>query len=260
MNASAPLEPRAWTRRRWALMIALVLLAHFIAVLVFGAKQALGVRPVTRVFTLQLARANDELIALNDPTLFALPHANDFAPFNRLEAMNLTPPVFRWSESPQWLPLSGEFLAKTLAQFTATNQVENWTLDFKPNLQAREPQITPATALPQQSTVRLRGELAQRGMITHLALPDWPNNDVIGPSKVQVIVDPSGHVISAVLLPPDYAFEPATRDDLADQQALAFARTARFGPASHFTVGQMIFTWHAVPVSAPVNNAVPAQP
>jgi hypothetical protein len=72
---------------------------------------------------------------------------------------------------------------------------------------------------------------------------------VIAPSKVQLLVNESGNVVSAVLLAPDSGFTAADQYDQADQRALELARTARFAPSSRLTVGRMIFNWHTVPVT-----------
>ena len=80
---------------------------------------------------------------------------------------------------------------------------------------------------------------------------------MIAPSRVQVLVDEAGDVVSAVLLPPDNPAEAAGHDAAADQRALALARAARFAPSSRLTVGQMIFNWRTVP--PPATNA-PAEP
>ena len=82
--------------------------------------------------------------------------------------------------------------------------------------------------------------------------------DVIAPSKVQVLVDEAGAVVSAVLLPPDNRAGAAAQYDPADQRALELARAARFAPSSRLTVGQMIFNWRTVP--PPATNAPASLP
>ena len=155
----------------------------------------------------------------------------------------------------------------------ATNHSGDWALNFKPAPQFSTPEPPPIPDLPSISTLHLRGELARHQWLNPQPLPDWPNADVIAPSKIQVVVDSAGRVQSAVLLPPDYGLESATRDNQADQTALRIAIAARFSPAPQTFVGQMIFNWHAVPLPALapapapsqtttslVTNAPPAQP
>jgi len=68
---------------------------------------------------------------------------------------------------------------------------------------------------------------------------------------VQVLVNAAGEVVSAILLPSNNPDE--ARDADADQRALAFARAARFAPASGLTVGQLIFDWRTI--APPATNA-----
>ena len=76
-------------------------------------------------------------------------------------------------------------------------------------------------------------------MLNQIEVPSLPYNDVIKPSRVQVLVDEQGNVASDVLLgSSDY--------DAADQKALELARTARFVPSPGLMFGEMIFNWHTV--------------
>ena len=69
-------------------------------------------------------------------------------------------------------------------------------------------------------------------------------NDVIAPSRVQLLVDKNGDVVSVVLL-------ETSGYDPADQTALALARSLRFVPAEKLMFGEIIFNWQTVPTSAP---------
>ena len=260
MSAAAPQEPQAWSSRHWWSVIALAVAAHFALVFIFGAKNGRPVRPVARVPFLQLARPNDELIGLEDPTLFALPHPHDFAAATVTTWPLMAPAPLRWTTPPHWLALSSTNVGQSLRQFLNTNQNIPWELNFQPEPQFNQTAISSPGTHTQTSSFRLRGELTRRALLTPLVLRNWPNADVIAPSKVQVLVNASGKVISAVLLPADYGFESANRDDAADQEALNLARAARFSPARELTVGQIIFNWHAVPLAVGETNLPPAQP
>jgi hypothetical protein len=89
-------------------------------------------------------------------------------------------------------------------------------------------------------------------------LPSLPFADVIAPSRVQVLVDEAGDVVSAIVLPSDNNLEALSHYDTADQRALELARAARFAPSPRLTIGQMIFTWHTVP--PPATNSPAASP
>jgi hypothetical protein len=51
----------------------------------FGGRKQIVPRAVANVPTLRLADDSSELLALNDPTLFALPHQKDFTSAVRLQ-------------------------------------------------------------------------------------------------------------------------------------------------------------------------------
>ena len=247
-----------WSRQKWLAFTAVVFAAQVALIFVLGDKQFPPPRTVTNVPQLTLADNSSELIALGDPTLFVLPHANDFASSVWLQTPGVQPPVFRWTETPRWLPLSTEVLGAVFARFMQTNQFAGFQPDFKapPKLSAPVAPFQPAFA--ENSTLRIEGDLAQRRLLTPIDLPSLSYPDVIAPSKVQALVDAAGNVVSAVLLPSDNAVEAAGRADAGDTNALQIARTLRFAPASHLTVGKLIFTWRTVPL--PATNAPARRP
>ena len=80
--------------------------------------------------------------------------------------------------------------------------------------------------------------------------PPLPGNDVIAPSRVQVLADAAGQIISAVLL-------ETSGSATADAKALELARNARFAPAAQMTFGEMIFNWHTLPANAKPSTTLP---
>jgi hypothetical protein len=112
--------------------------------------------------------------------------------------------------------------------------------------------------------MEIQGQIASRPLLNQPKLPSWPFADVIAPSVVQVLVDAAGRVVSATLMPPPDNFleTPPARDPDADQYAVELARAARFAPlpsnpggieslpASHLSMGQIIFNWQTVPLPA----------
>jgi hypothetical protein len=113
-------------------------------------------------------------------------------------------------------------------------------------------------AFTENSTLRIEGELAQRPWINPVGLTNLPYADVIVPSRVQVLVDALGDVVSAVLLPPDDSEVAASHYDAADQRALELARAARFAPSSRLAIGRLIFNWRTV--APPATNSPAAAP
>jgi len=247
-----------WPFSRWLILIALVFAAHVALLFAFGARKQIVPRPATNVPTLKLADGSDELLALGDPTLFALPHPGDFVTAMWSQAAVVQPPPLRWTESPRWLSLSADELMTVFNRFMQTNRIAGFTLQLKPPVRLSTPAQPVEPALAQASTMRVVGDLTQRQLLTPINLPSWPYADVVAPSKVQMLVDEAGDVVSAIVLPSDNSLEALSHYDAADQHALELARAARFAPAPRLTIGQMIFTWHTVPL--PVTNSPAASP
>jgi hypothetical protein len=250
LGLAAP-EPQdeGWSRTKWLTLIALVFAAHIGFIFAFGERVTQPPRAVKNVPALRFADSSGELLALDDPALFALPNPKDFASAVWLKIPDVKQPSFRWTEAPRWLPLSVESLGATFAQFMQTNRFAAFQLDFKPPPKLSEPVGPAESALPQNSTLQIGGGLAQRRLLNKINPPSLPYNDVIAPSKVQVLVSAAGDVVSAVLLPSDNSAEAAAHYDAADQSALELARTARFAPAPRLAIGELIFNWHTVPIT-----------
>jgi hypothetical protein len=242
-----------WPRQRLIFFIALALAAHVALIFIFGTRKETAPCPVVNAPLLQFADSSSESIALDDPTLFALPHANDFGSPIWLKKPVITPPLFSWTEPPRFLPLAGKNLGAVFNQFMQTNPLPQLVLNFKPEPQFSMPDSPGVPSLPQSSTLQIVGELAKRPLLNHLALPSQPYDNVIQPSQVQVLVDAAGDVLSVVLLPDTdgdiiTASSDSGSDDAADQQAMDLARTLRFAPAPQVTLGKIIFNWHTVPL------------
>jgi TonB family protein len=105
--------------------------------------------------------------------------------------------------------------------------------------------VWPDGALWQRSTVRVEGELAGRPLLTPLAPPSQPVNDVLPDTEVRVLVDATGLVRSATLL-------ASSSLSAVDAKALELARAARFAPlaAAPWQAGKLVFRWHTVPAPA----------
>jgi TonB family protein len=241
-------DGEGWSRQRWLTLIALVFAAHIAFIFALGGKKQIVPRAVTNVPTLKLANDSDELLALNDPTLFALPHERDFASAVWLKMPDVKQPSFRWTEPPRWLPLSAENLGGTFQQFMRTNYFAGPLLDFKPQPKLSELILPVESVFAQKSTLQIAGGLAQRQLLNEINLPSLPCNDVIAPGKVQALVDSDGNVVSVVLL-------ESSGLDAADSRALEIARVLRFAPAKNLAVGQMIFNWHTIPMTTTNDNS-----
>jgi TonB family protein len=152
-------------------------------------------------------------------------------------------PSFHWTEAPHYLLPAPEKFGAAFREFMQTNRLPERPLNFKPAPQLSELVIAYQDLLPQKTTLQVSGDLAQRRRLNQIELPSISVNDVIAPSKVQALVDPAGNVASTVLL-------ESSMSATADQRALQLARNLRFAPASRLMFGEIIFTWHTVPVAS----------
>ncbi len=263
--SSASVEPRPWSQRRWWIFVALVFGAQVGLIFWLSDKSVVRPRLPGSGPVLHLAgKATTELMALNNPTLFALPHREGFSGLAWLSISQ--PPVrsFDWSEDPRWLDIAVERLG---AAFDRSLEPDDFTVPASP---ARPvPKLTiapagPAPAAPSRSRLRLEGGLAGRKLITPIDLPPQQHTDLLTESVVQLVVGSKGRpVFVPVLL-------LKSGSNAADDDALRMAAAARFAaapggeagksgdPMADLTWGRMIFEWATLPV--PSTNAPAAKP
>lgn len=235
-----------WSRRRFFLVVFFAAAIHVAGVYFFGTHKIPTIRPVTNIPQLQMVSDGSEIAALLDPTLFALPHELlDFAPAGWLKPPEVDEPAFHRAQSePLYLAPVAEDMGAKLGVFLQERRISMLPLEFKPTPELVLPDINLAATLPKRSSLKIFGVLASRPALILPAVPDLPCNDVIGPSRVQVVVDADGNVISAILL-------DSSEYDAADRKALELARQARFAPGSRVALGEFLFTWHTVPEGQP---------
>ena len=249
-------EPRPWPRRRWWLLTALILAGQIGAIVWLGDWTPVRVRPPAPAPRLQLAgNASGELLALNDPTLFALPHWQGFSGPAWLDAKPAKLEPVEKSEGPQWLPLAVQDLGAALSGLAQTSVTDSLPRVGLTTADLALPEPVPLVMPSDHSSYVLDGELARRLLVTTLALPSWTNADILTNSIVRLAVDAAGRPVSVVLL-------AGSGNRAVDDQALAQARSARFedlrgtGPRSaasplpDLSWGEMIFEWHTLPPPA----------
>jgi hypothetical protein len=242
-DAPAPPEPRRGGQQIFFLAT-IFFLAQFGLVYFLGTKKPTVPRAVTNAPRFTLAAATDEIIALGNPTLFALPHAHDFSAPVWMKIPLPDAPDFRWQEPPRLLALDPKNLGGALREYLQTNTAAETPLNFKPEPPVDFPAVTLEIFFPKQSAVQISGALASRKLLEPLALPILALPEVIAPSRVQLLVSPDGTVFSAVLL------ESCGYADVIkpDQLALQLANAAQFAPADRLMFGEMLFKWHTEPV------------
>jgi hypothetical protein len=244
-----PPPATSWGWKKLLLVIVLAFATQVAFVFLLGTKTTVPPRPVRNVPVFQLAHHADEFVRLTDPTLFALPDPDDLAAAGSPVSPDLLNPAFHYTEPPAFLAApAAATLGAAFNAFMQTNRGPAFTPSFKPEPQRLAPEAGIVTALPQSSAWHVVGDLAGRPIVNPITVPSLAVNDIIAPSRVQVLVEQDGHVASAVLLDSS-EYDDTDHYTPADQQALDLARTLRFAPADRLMFGRIIFDWHTVPVA-----------
>jgi hypothetical protein len=260
----AMVDSLRWPARRWWVALALVFGAQVGLIFWLGERKFPTPRTAAAATVLSLPeRSSPELLGLNDPTLFALPQRLGFSGVAWLKPPPVPFQPDQWTEPPRYLALSVQQLG---GGSSGTNLVPQ---SFVPRLPARpEPElISPITGSlnfgSDHSTFYIEGKLAQRRLLSALALPSWPAPDILTNTVVQLLVDARGLPVSASLL-------TRSGSKNADQFALDQATAARFnsvvqtGPQRRtnaldgLSLGEIVFEWHTEPLAA--TNGAPGSP
>lgn len=246
-------EPRPWSRRRWWGVVTLVFIVQLALVFWLGSTAPIRPRPAAPDLTFRFAgNGAAELLALTDPTLFALPRRQ-----NRVMPARSGSPRPAYQSSPwpaptnQLLPVLSH--ASTVFNLLVeTNDFTALQLPVRPHSSPTIPSLPPLATSVGQSELHLEGGLAGRRLLAPLDLKSWPHPDILASSVVEVLVDAEGRPVLSRLV--SSSGLPA-----ADQHALEQAKAARFEPAdrsrpgagsddtARSSSGRMTFRWHTVP-------------
>jgi len=258
--------PLRWPWRRWCFLVTLVFTLQVGAIYWLSDNSPIRPRPPGTAPTLRLSGNSDsEVLALSDPTLFALPHREAFSGDAWLKMPSTPTVAFTWTEPPRWLIIATQELGASFHRV-----LESYSFDQLQTAPHSEPELTlpripPGGEVPSRSTFRLLGALAARRLVAPFDVPPWPNNDILTNTIVKVLVTAEGVPVSAAVLSSSGL---KAADDFAREQV----RSARFesvvtdGPQrstntpAGLTIGEILFEWQTVPV--PPTNSVPpaAQP
>jgi TonB family protein len=261
---STLVESGAWTRRRWWGLVVLIFGVQLVLIFWLGETSPIRPRPAAPTLTLKLAgSASAELLALHDPTLFALPHPQGVLAPTWLRTPRPEFQSFAWPELTNYPLVAIDQLGAAFNRFVETNTFNPLPLPAKPLPELTLPELTPLAISAPHSTLRLEWGQIRRQLLTPLELRSWQNQDILTNSVVQIVVDAEGRPASVTLL-------SGSGSKAADQQALEQANAARFeplsrnlgapafNPAAQLTWGRMVFEWHTLPL--PLTNAPAAGP
>jgi len=258
---STTIEPRVWPLRKFFTGISVVLVLQAV-VFLWPTAQPPAPAPGRPAPTIHLATGHPGgLLALADPTLFALPHREGFSGAGWIKTPRQEFQLREWSDSepPRWLPLSVQELGAGFKNFVQSNAPPAFQVVSVPDLMPVFTGVFPDERASTQSTVRVEGSLAQRRLLSLGELKSWFSPTVLTNTVVRVLVNARGTVESRALL-------SRSGSDDADRDALELAREARFesieitGPdrtrnADHaVTLGTLIFEWQAAPAPATNQN------
>lgn len=253
-------SPGRWSRGQWLGGAALVCVLQLALLFWLGDAKSKPQSPSSPAPQLRLVgEGAGDLLALMDPTLFAVPHRRGFSGPGWLEVQPRKFEPFVWSNPPGWLELPLADLGEAFQRFIETNAFDAIHILPHSELELTWPERAETVHLPQASRFRLSGDLAQRRLLTVPRLRSWPSPELLTNSVVQLVVDAAGLPISLTLLAGS-----GSKD--ADHYALAQARGSRFEPASAagtsrgpagLSWGELIFEWYTTP---PLTNAPAAGP
>jgi len=255
-----------WPRAaRWWILVALALAAHVGLILWLGDRSPIRPRPAAPTSTLQLTpAAARQMLALTDPTLFALPHREGFSGPAWLTFLPQRVQPFLWTEPPCWLsPESQQLGTIELAAARESVDSESTPVVAPPEPALYLPIEEKSNPFPEHSKLRVTGELARRRLLTPLEPPPWPHSDLLTDTVVQLVVGPDGIPVSTPTL------LARSGNPEADRYALEKSGTARFealepsdavtatNPVARLMWGQFVFAWHTLPLPATNKPAAP---
>jgi hypothetical protein len=260
---AASVEGRPWSRRRWWGTVALIFIVQLGLIFWLGSRTPIRPRLPAGGVTLHLADLlPGELSALDDPTLFNLPHPEGFSGpvWRSMPRPEFQP--YQWSAPTNRLPLTSDRFSAVFSRLLETSQFPVPQLP-PPEAAPTLPNVAPLAMLADQSVLQLEDGLVQRRLLVPVELKSWQNPDILGNSIVRVGVDAGGRPMSVTLV-------SSSGLAAADQFALDRAWSARFEPvsgkpaeaglkpAAQLSWAKMIFRWHTVPL--PPASAPAAKP
>ncbi len=248
-------EAGTWSRRRRCGVIILIFVWQLIFIFWLGRRIPIQPAPGGTEPTVRLAGPQaGTILALTDPTLFALPHRHGFSGPAWLNFESPTNQPFIWSETSIGLDLPRASIA-AFDQFMMTNQFKPLGIAGRLETELLLPELPDEPMFRPQSGLLVSGSLAGRRLLTAVNLPAWTNDVLLSNTVIQVVVDALGTPMPVA----------AVRDAscglaAADQFALDWVRKARFDPipgatrdtwAHHpqaeLSFGEILFQWHTIP-------------
>lgn len=205
---------------------------------------------------------SQDLLAITDPTLFILPHRDNFSgdAWLKMEPRKFTPT--NWTEPPQPLELPKDQLGGAFVAFMQTNRPPRFQPRIESELDNAEAPAPPLAPISIPSQMLVEGDLAKLRLLTPLHLPPATNSDLLTNTVIRMVVDAQGYPYSAVI------WAKSGNDDVDAMALTNFSRGIRFSPpeaealravpANKMVSGKLVFEWQTVP--PPPTNAPSGAP
>jgi hypothetical protein len=246
-----------WPRRRWWGVVILIFIAQLGLIFWLSDRTPPSTRVASPAPQIRVAGKDySELLALDDPTLFALPHREGFSGLAWLSTPSLPAHYFYWSDPPRWMSPEIPQFGAILGRVAETNDSNPaWSFGRPvPELSAGNPAVAPRE--PGQSVLRLAGGLSGRRILTPVLLLPQSSTELLTNTVVQVVVNRAG----SVEFVPTLLVKSGSAE--ADKEALRIAGTVRFGPvddagpvkgapadpAGGLMWGTLVFEWYTIPM------------
>jgi hypothetical protein len=243
MRTGPGIESPRWSKLRWLLTVLSIFTGQFLLLLLFSNPElAPPAEPAfnPRFQFIAAAPHHPELRsnrAVNDPTLFALPHPMGFseplwrrAPSIEYQLTNSTLP-------PRWLEPAPQTFGETFSRFVEETAAGGF-FSTHPSPAPQGALALPSAPARAGSHLRVIGELAGRPLLNPPNLPAIPHHQILTNTVVRVTVNPEGEALAVLL--------SGSGSNEADQMALRLARSSRFAPLENsapIMAGQLIFEW-----------------
>ena len=197
-----------------------------------------------------------DLLAINDPTLFILPHQDNFSGDAWLKMAPRKFSPTNWTEPVRPLELPKQQLGAAFIAFMQTNRPPRFQPRIESVLDIAEAAAAPLPPISVPSRMFVEGDLAKLQLLTPLQLPPQTNADLLTNTVIRMVVDAQGYPYSSVI------WAKSGNDDVDAMALTNFARRVRFSapeaealrtiPTNKMVSGKLVFEWQTVP-PAPTN-------
>ncbi len=228
---SEQLLPIPWSRLRWITTIGVVMVLQVLLIYLFSGEEVPSRKAKGKKVRYALVSGKDHqptnemsLVAIRDPSLLGLPNPEGASGSAWLNSKPLKHELYEWSAEPAWLKPSPERLGTTFDELMESYEPARYSMAKKEKPEFRDTFPT-RSVLAQQSRLLIKGELADRSLVTSRELPLIANETLVSNSVVRAAVDAQGRPLSTLLIDSSGSSE-------ADRKAVEHAKRARFKPLS----------------------------